>query len=200
MQSECNSCGDPGQQYSTAALGQGTCSRAATERDGHKKPQKTPRGQYSAASQRQTWNSIGARGRAAGLEDKVADLRMAVPRPPTATMLPAGTCCNLSKPLPIIRYSPSICNTSSESVSSTIHPVHKRRTTREQGSVLHSNCYFLLSNCVDRSKQILGGYNAFKSVKPQWGNCIYTVCIVQAFANAGSTLRVCLCRWGWRGL
>lgn len=38
-----------------------------------------------------TWNSMGARGRAAGLSARVADFRMAVPRPPMASTLPAGT-------------------------------------------------------------------------------------------------------------
>lgn len=35
---------------------------------------------------------MGARGRQAREEVMVADLRMAVPSPPMATTLPAGTC------------------------------------------------------------------------------------------------------------
>ncbi len=53
---------------------------------------------------------MGARGRQAGEEVMVADLSIAVPRPPMAITLPAGTWCNLSSPRPIIRYNPSTCS------------------------------------------------------------------------------------------
>ena len=56
-----------------------------------------------------TWKSMGARGRQAGVDVTVADLRIAVPKPPMAMTLPAGTCCSLSRPLPIIKYRPSTC-------------------------------------------------------------------------------------------
>ena len=56
-----------------------------------------------------TWNSMGAKGLQAGVDASVADLRIAVPRPPMAITLPAGTCCSRSSPLPIIKYKPSTC-------------------------------------------------------------------------------------------
>ena len=44
--------------------------------------------------QRPTWNSIGARGQAAGEVHSVALFRMAVSKPPMASTLPAGTSCS----------------------------------------------------------------------------------------------------------
>lgn len=40
-----------------------------------------------------TWNSMGASGRQSGVEETVADLRMARSSPERARMLPAGTSC-----------------------------------------------------------------------------------------------------------
>ena len=71
---------------------------------------------------------MGARGRQAGEEVIVADLSMAVPRPPMAITLPAGTWCNLSRPRPIIRYNPSTCTSRHEFMSPSETNVSRRMT------------------------------------------------------------------------
>jgi hypothetical protein len=45
------------------------------------------------------WKVMGARGRQAGLDDSVADLRMDVSRPDSASTLPAGTLDRRSRDL-----------------------------------------------------------------------------------------------------
>ena len=56
-----------------------------------------------------TWNSIGASGRQAGVDERVADFKMQRSRPPIASTQPAGTSESRSRPRPIMRYKPFTC-------------------------------------------------------------------------------------------
>ena len=66
---------------------------------------------------------MGARARQAGELERVADLRMARSRPPSAHMQPAGTVLRRSSPWPIIRYSPSTCQACNLNVQSKFCPL-----------------------------------------------------------------------------
>ena len=100
---------------------------------------------------------MGARGRQAGEEVMVADLRIAVPRPPMAMTLPAGTWCNLSSPRPIIRYNPSTCTSrhqqpeiSKEAIENKSHrksSIDTHRTHRKTDSDIDTNSLLLWDAC-----------------------------------------------------
>lgn len=78
-----------------------------------------------------TWNSMGARGRAAGLSARVADFRMAVPRPPMASTLPAGTTCR-----PAVGISQLASATQTSALLPMSHPRHRRSTVLRRQRLL----------------------------------------------------------------